>query len=571
MRITVLLLLLAWARAFRPSALRPSVRGGRLFAERSDDELIIPSSVGAALVGLTTGGLLDGALANGDAPWSPILGAVVGAGGAFYVASEVNGKPSELVKGLIGKPTAALGVSIKLYFVNKATEIKEAILAVPGNVKKAVQKKIDETVADIKAIPTNTQIAAQKAVDDAQIAAVKRVEDTIADIKAIPSNTQKAIFQRAEDLTEAAKKQVEKTTAEIVSFPERTVSEVQKSVERTTKSIEKDINAKLSAVGLIDSPSASSSKPKPKPSAPTVPAKPSTTAKSAAPEGLIDLGSLFGGASEPAPAPVKPSTSTASPKASAAPAAKVPATKSPSASSSSAAPEVMFDFGGLFGGSKASPAPAPKPKSPPSKSADPASKAAPALPPKAPAPKATTPSGGFFGLGASKPSVPASVKPAPTPAQRTQAQAQAVTAEAKKADDAVNKRQQQEAAMKRFAELEAVKKASAAKPKPAPAAPAPKAAAPAPVPAPLAKSKSLSQNAVKVLTNTGAQPAAISRVDEAVDKYLAGSIGPEGLYQAVKAAVGNSSAFSVFPDVVGSLPRGERKSKLNEWFQSQAN
>ena len=568
MRITVLFLLLAWARAFRPSAFRPSVRGGRLFAERSDDELIIPSSVGAALVGMTTGGLLDGALANGDAPWSPILGAVVGAGGAFYVASEVNGKPSELVKGLIGKPTAALGVSIKLYFVNKATEIKEAILAVPGNVQKAVQKKIDETVADIKAIPTNTQIAAQKAVDDAQKAAVKRVEDTIADIKAIPSNTQKAIFQRAEDLTEAAKKQVEKTTAEIVSFPERTVSEVQKSVERTTKSIEKE----LSAVGLLDSPSASSSKPKPKPSAPTVPAKPSTTAKSAAPEGLIDFGSLFGGASEPAPAPAKPSTSTASPKASAAPAAKVPATKSPSASSSSssAAPEVMFDFGGLFGGSKASPAPAPKPKSPPSKSADPASKAAPALPPKAPAPKGTTPSGGFFGLGASKPSVPASVKPAPTPAP-PKAQAQAVTAEAKKADDAVNKRQQQEAAMKRFAELEAVKKASAAKPKPAPAAPAPKAAAPAPVPAPLAKSKSLSQNAVKVLTNTGAQPAAISRVDEAADKYLAGSIGPEGLYQAVKAAVGNSSAFSVFPDVVGSLPRGERKSKLNEWFQSQAN
>ena len=399
---------------------------------------------------------------------------MVGAGGAFYVASEVNGKPSELVKGLIGKPTAALGVSIKLYFVNKATEIKEAILAVPGNVKKAVQKKIDETVADIKAIPTNTQIAAQKAVDDAQKAAVKRVEDTIADIKAIPSNTQKAISQRAEDLTEAAIKQLEKTTAEIVSFPERTVSEVQKSVERMTESIEKDINAKLSAVGLIDSPSA--------------------------------------------------------------------------------------------------PAPAPKPKSPPSKSADPASKAAPALPPKAPAPKATTPSGGFFGLGASKPSVPASVKPAPTPAPpKAQAQAQAVTAEAKKANDAVKKRLQQEAAMKRFAELEAAKKASAAKPKPAPAAPAPKAAAPAPVTAPLAKSKSLSQNAVKVLTNTGAQPAAISRVDEAVDKYLAGSIGPEGLYQAVKAAVGNSSVFSVFPDVVGSLPRGERKSKLNEWFQSQAN
>lgn len=64
---------------------------------------------------------------------------------------------------------------------------------------------------------------------------------------------------------------------------------------------------------------------------------------------------------------------------------------------------------------------------------------------------------------------------------------------------------------------------------------------------------------------------AVAEIDDTLGRFAAGSASAEKVFQTLKTAVGKDAAFDVFPDVIGSLPRGEKKSALNAWFQSQAN
>ena len=62
----------------------------------------------------------------------------------------------------------------------------------------------------------------------------------------------------------------------------------------------------------------------------------------------------------------------------------------------------------------------------------------------------------------------------------------------------------------------------------------------------------------------------VSKVENAVKQFNDNKIQNEKFCREIIAAMGNiDAAVAVLPDIIGSLPRGDRKSKLNQYFQQQ--
>jgi len=137
-----------------------------------------------------------------------------------------------------------------------------------------------------------------------------------------------------------------------------------------------------------------------------------------------------------------------------------------------------------------------------------------------------------------------------------------------------SKLQLQEEAMKKYEATQKSKAALASKTVPSSRSPVTALASPAtptPIPNPPVAASTLSAAAVKSLSSNGASPQVVSNIDVALGKFVAGSLGPEGLYAAVKGGCGTDGAFEAFPYLIGRVKLKEKKSALNSWFQSQAN
>ena len=62
-----------------------------------------------------------------------------------------------------------------------------------------------------------------------------------------------------------------------------------------------------------------------------------------------------------------------------------------------------------------------------------------------------------------------------------------------------------------------------------------------------------------------------AQFDSFLVQYETGEYGPEGLYAKLIKAVGSKEvAYSILPDLIGTLPRGPAKSALNTFYQTQA-
>ena len=86
---------------------------------------------------------------------------------------------------------------------------------------------------------------------------------------------------------------------------------------------------------------------------------------------------------------------------------------------------------------------------------------------------------------------------------------------------------------------------------------------------PMTSSSVLSSAAIKTLS---AYPESVSlKVESSVKAYLNSEIPTEILYKDISSALGSKDkAFLVLPDIVGSLPRGDKKTALNSFYQNQA-
>ena len=81
----------------------------------------------------------------------------------------------------------------------------------------------------------------------------------------------------------------------------------------------------------------------------------------------------------------------------------------------------------------------------------------------------------------------------------------------------------------------------------------------------------LSESAKKAIASYPVSLKAVEAIDNALVKYNEGSLTAEDTYRQLIASLDSKdAAFAVFPDVIGSLPRGEKKSALNRYYQQQA-
>lgn len=123
-------------------------------------ELVLSTTVGGALFGLITGGLLDGLIADGHAPYlSPVSALLLGAA-TVYALRANDPEVNDVIIPLFGQPVydAQLSVtnSINSYVVttkesinNKVTGIKTDIENIPNRVKTAIKNKITGIQADV--------------------------------------------------------------------------------------------------------------------------------------------------------------------------------------------------------------------------------------------------------------------------------------------------------------------------------------------------------------------------------------------------------------------------------------
>ena len=103
------------------------------------------------------------------------------------------------------------------------------------------------------------------------------------------------------------------------------------------------------------------------------------------------------------------------------------------------------------------------------------------------------------------------------------------------------------------------------------------AAAPAPLPkpAPVAapasvNTKLLNAQAKQALTLLKAQPGALVQLDDLLQAYLEGKASGDAILRQLIYTTGSrDAALSVFPDIIGSLPAGDKRSSLNAFYQQK--
>ena len=80
-------------------------------------------------------------------------------------------------------------------------------------------------------------------------------------------------------------------------------------------------------------------------------------------------------------------------------------------------------------------------------------------------------------------------------------------------------------------------------------------------------SSSLPKNLVNIVIRNNGN---VSKVETAMKLFSEGKINNEKFCKDIVAALGNvDAAVAVLPDIIGALPRSDRKSKLNQYFQQK--
>ena len=167
-----------------------------LKALQTESKLLeISTGVAGSLIGLVAGGLLDGALAGGNAPWSAPVGFVLLGGAVYYGAVQQSKEDvSDFLQSVLGQPVLKASKSAVGSIQNYVDESKAAAV-----------KKIEDTVEEINRVPTSIIKSIVDAKDDAKAAAVKKVEDTVEEINRVPTSIIKSIVDAKDDAVTRAK------------------------------------------------------------------------------------------------------------------------------------------------------------------------------------------------------------------------------------------------------------------------------------------------------------------------------------------------------------------------------
>jgi hypothetical protein len=132
--------------------------------------------VGGSFAGLVSGGLLDGIIAHGDAPYaSPLVAILLGAGTYYTLQIENDSDVNQVLISLFGLPVLDAKRDITQSITSKVQTTRTTITNLPTTIKTTIKSTIENTIAGVKR-KINTSI------DDAKSAANKKVEDTKAEV-----------------------------------------------------------------------------------------------------------------------------------------------------------------------------------------------------------------------------------------------------------------------------------------------------------------------------------------------------------------------------------------------------
>lgn len=84
--------------------------------------------------------------------------------------------------------------------------------------------------------------------------------------------------------------------------------------------------------------------------------------------------------------------------------------------------------------------------------------------------------------------------------------------------------------------------------------------------------KVINDTTKKYLTSKKISAAGISAIDSSLVSYQGGTLAADGVYKQLIQALGSKDeAYEVFPYIIGSLEKGDKKTILNRYYQQQAN
>lgn len=134
--------------------------------------LDVCAGAGGSVIGLVTGSLLNGALANGDATWAGPLGYACLGGAAYYGSiQKKRADISEVLISILGQPILNASrdileiIELKIKETNTAAMKKvdstvENIISIPATIRYSVIDAKDSTITKAKAIPVKIQNSA---------------------------------------------------------------------------------------------------------------------------------------------------------------------------------------------------------------------------------------------------------------------------------------------------------------------------------------------------------------------------------------------------------------------------
>ena len=118
-------------------------------------DVIICTTIGGSFSGLISGGLIDGLLAHGDAPYSSPLGACLVGGATLYALQNNDSEINDVLIPLFGQPIIDAKNDITQSITSKIESTRTALVNLPDTVKSTIQQKIN-----------NIQAAANQKVED---------------------------------------------------------------------------------------------------------------------------------------------------------------------------------------------------------------------------------------------------------------------------------------------------------------------------------------------------------------------------------------------------------------------
>eukprot|EP01038_Epipyxis_sp_PR26KG_P009352 gene9352-12602_t len=239
------------------SSISDNLEAKRRNQQKQDENLNIATVVGGGGAGVFLGLLTDLIASDIDNSIPPIAGAVLAAGGSYYLLKEKADSPlTNIVQEILGETTLAVAESTqssinnyieeqKSNFNKKVENTKTSINNIPSSVKSSLLSTATAISNKIKAIPTEIKTAILNYIDDSNKKLAKKAEATKEEIKAVPEKVKLNLQAKAKTIGEKAQALPGEVILAINTVITNTINNTKKNIDNKIKSTKSNINQKI--------------------------------------------------------------------------------------------------------------------------------------------------------------------------------------------------------------------------------------------------------------------------------------------------------------------------------------